>query len=109
MKKPKQIELKIGAYALAGTGIALGIFVGVDGILFALIIWVLSIVSYYLYTMPAGNSTLLWLIKLTANIILNIFLLPLLVMSWTIQPYKKFIEKYEERNRLKQDMGAEQN
>ena len=109
MKRPKQIELKIGAYALAGSGIALGIFVGVDGILYALIVCGLSALSYYLYTMPTRNSTLLWLTKVTSNMILNIFLFPLLVMSWTIGPYKKFIERYEERNRLKQDTGAERN
>jgi hypothetical protein len=108
-ERQKQRELKIGTYALVGSGIALGIFVGADGIVFALIVGVLSIVSYYVYTMPTRNSTLLWIIKLTANVILNIFLIPLLVMSWTMRPYRKFMEKREGRKHLKQDTGSARN
>lgn len=94
----KQIEAKIGAYALIILAIALGIFVGVEGFLFILVIGALSVLSYYLYVMPTRNSSLLKLIKVFANVFLNIFLFPLLVMSWTVRPYKKFIEEYEKRS-----------
>jgi hypothetical protein len=103
MGKPGQRELKIGACVLAGAGTAFGVLVGMEGILYALIICVLSIASYYLYTMPTRHSTFLWFIKVPANIIFNIHLLPLLVMSWTIRPYKRHIELHEERERLRQN------
>lgn len=103
MAKPGHRELIIGACVLAVAGTMLGIFAGMEGLLYALIVCVLSAASYYLYIMPTSQSALLRFVKFFANMFFNIHLIPLLVMSWTLRPYKRYIELHEERRRLAED------
>lgn len=97
MAKSGQKELIIGAFTLAAAATELAIVFGWESILYSLIICILSAASYYLYTMPTRHSRLLLFIKIAGNAVFNIFLFPLLVMSWTLLRYKKPVEKHEDK------------